>query len=706
MRKHIILLLFFFTLVFQGMTQWYWEYPIPQGNPINDLHLLDETGYAVGNYGSLLKTIDNGSSWVLMDSVTVNELTSVYIAQQNYAHVVGDFGTILQTTNGEDWNTMKSGTHYKLNGVSSTPTASKSFAVGYKGIILKTELDWEDWEEISSPTLFTLYAIDFATDQVGVIVGDSGTILRTDNGGESWNKLSAGLIQPLLDIHFPTETTGYLVGNQGTIMKTTDAGASWSDLSFVQVENNLNSVYFGDELSGCAVGATGVVITTLDGGVTWEYYFTSNELQFLASHYQKVQNDTICDTILVAGANGIILKTDSCGVTWQNTTYSSAYTLNDIIFPENNNGYAVGGDPFDDIPYMLRYSDTASWQVHKVDTITHYMTEIYFLNPDVGYISGRKGSIYKTSDKGISWTPLESGVNETLYSIFFLNNQLGFAAGTNGALIKTTSGDTTWTELNTGTTNNLYSLYLSSSNNGGYVVGEEGTVLKIKNGGNEISPVVSGTTVSLYDVFVKSDTVAFTVGFSGKIFKIRNVFGKDTVISIHSGVTTPLNNIYFTNNTTGYIAGEGGVMLKTTDGGFTWYPQYTGTNNNLRGLTFIDQSSGYTVGSGGTILKTTNGGGGVILPSVAEIKTTDYNMHIYPNPVSNYTWIAWELSDRSDVQISLYDLSGREVKKILTTRQLQGKQKVKMDAASIPAGIYLVVLKVNDRLTSKKLIIY
>ncbi|MCD4732503.1 MAG: T9SS type A sorting domain-containing protein [Bacteroidales bacterium] len=706
MRKHIILLLFFFTLVFQGMTQWYWEYPIPQGNPINDLHLLDETGYAVGNYGSLLKTIDNSSSWVLIDSVTVNELTSVYIAQQNYAHVVGDFGTILQTTNGEDWNTMKSGTHYKLNGVSSTPTASKSFAVGYKGIILKTELDWEDWEEISSPTLFTLYAIDFATDQVGVIVGDSGTILRTDNGGESWNKLSAGLIQPLLDIHFPTETTGYLVGNQGTIMKTTDAGASWSDLSFVQVENNLNSVYFGDELSGCAVGATGVVITTLDGGVTWEYYFTSNELQFLASHYQKVQNDTICDTILVAGANGIILKTDSCGVTWQNTTYSSAYTLNDIIFPENNNGYAVGGDPFDDIPYMLRYSDTASWQVYKVDTITHYMTEIYFLNPDVGYISGRKGSIYKTSDKGTSWTPLESGVNETLYSIFFLNNQLGFAAGTNGTLIKTTSGDTTWTELNTGTTNNLYSLYLSSSNNGGYVVGEEGTVLKIKNGGNEISPVVSGTTVSLYDVFVKSDTVAFTVGFSGKIFKIRNVFGKDTVISIHSGVTTPLNNIYFTNNTTGYIAGEGGVMLKTTDGGFTWYPQYTGTNNNLRGLTFIDQSSGYTVGSGGTILKTTNGGGGVILPSVAEIKTTDYNMHIYPNPVSNYTWIAWELSDRSDVQISLYDLSGREVKKILTTRQLQGKQKVKMDAASIPAGIYLVVLKVNDRLTSKKLIIY
>ncbi|MBE9491369.1 MAG: T9SS type A sorting domain-containing protein, partial [Bacteroidetes bacterium] len=63
-------------------------------------------------------------------------------------------------------------------------------------------------------------------------------------------------------------------------------------------------------------------------------------------------------------------------------------------------------------------------------------------------------------------------------------------------------------------------------------------------------------------------------------------------------------------------------------------------------------------------------------------------------------------SDKADVQISLFDLSGREVKKILTTRQLQGKQKVKMDAASIQPGIYLVVLQVNDQLTSEKLIIY
>lgn len=705
MNKNFTLSLVFLLLFFQGTTQWYWEYPIPQGNPISDMHLRNNTGFAVGSFGSILMTENNGSGWVLMDSVTTFDLTSVYIGQPQYAHIVGDYGTILQTTNGIDWNTMNSGTHYKLNGVASTPNALKTFAVGYKGIILKTEMDWDDFEQINSPTSITLHAVDFATDQVGVIVGESGIILRTEDGGETWSQVSTGIDQELNDVQFPTGTTGYIVGNQGLILKTTNAGASWNDISFVQVENNLNSVYFGDDSSGCVVGSYGMVLTTLDGGFSWTYELTNLDGQFFTSYYLKVENDTVCDTYIIGGTNGVILKKDSCSA-WQNTTYSSEYSLNDIVFPESNFGYAIGGDPYGDDPFMLRYTESDSWMVHQVDTFTHYLTEIYFLNADIGYISGRSGSIYKTSDKGISWIPLQSGVNETLYSICFLNQLLGFAAGTDGTIIKTTSGDTTWTKLNTGTTNNIYSISLSSAANGGYAVGESGTILRIKSGGNEIYPVTSNTNEHLYDVFIKSDTVSFAVGFNGTILKIRTVFGSDEVLSISSGITTPLNDIYFVDINTGYIAGEGGVMLKTTNGGAIWYPQYTGTSNNLRAVAFIDNTTGFTAGSGVSILKTTNGGGGVILPFVSENRTKNFNIDIFPNPVSSQAWIAYELSDRSAVQISLYDLSGREIKNIISGKQQQGKQKVKIDASFIQPGIYLIVIKVSDQLFSEKVIIY
>jgi len=705
MNKQFTIILVFILLFFQGMTQWYWEYPSPQGNSIANLHMWNNVGFAVASHGSILMTEDNGSSWILMDSITSNDLTSVYIGQSQYAHIVGDYGTILQTTNGMDWNSIKSGTHYKLFGVASTPSASKTFAIGYKGIILKTEMDWDDFEQVSSPTLFTLYAIDFATDQEGVIVGDSGVILRTDNSGESWNQVSTELTRPLKDIQFPGSTTGYAVGAKGTILKTTDAGVSWTDISFVQVQNDLNSVYFDDDLVGCIVGTFGLVLTTADGGVNWTYHNTQQTGEFLTSYYKNTSNDSICDSMILGGANGMILKSDSCGNYWLNSTFSSQYTLNDITFPETNNGYAIGGDPYGDHPFMIRYSDTTSWVVHEA-SFTHYLTEIYFLNPDVGYISGRSGSIYKTTDKGITWNPLSSGVDETLYSIYFINNLLGFAAGTNGTIIKTTSGDTIWTPLNTGTTKNLYSMYLSGSYNGGFAVGESGTILKIKSGGNEIYPVTSNTNEHLYDVFIKSDSVAFAVGFNGTILKIRSVFGTDEVLTVYSGVTTPLNDIYFTDDSTGYIAGEGGVMLKTTNRGVDWYPQYTGTNNNLRAVVFNNPSTGFIAGSGATILKTTNGGGSVVLPFISENKNPDYNVQIYPNPVSNYTWIDFELADKSEVQVRLFDLSGREIKKIMENKQLQGKQKVKMNAANIQPGIYLVVLQVNDQLITEKLIIY
>ena len=60
---------------------------------------------------------------------------------------------------------------------------------------------------------------------------------------------------------------------------------------------------------------------------------------------------------------------------------------------------------------------------------------------------------------------------------------------------------------------------------------------------------------------------------------------------------------------TGYAAGDGGTILKTTDGGANWAIQTTPTTEGLRGLHFVDQDTGYAVGYAGTLLKTTDGGG-------------------------------------------------------------------------------------------------
>jgi photosystem II stability/assembly factor-like uncharacterized protein len=71
----------------------------------------------------------------------------------------------------------------------------------------------------------------------------------------------------------------------------------------------------------------------------------------------------------------------------------------------------------------------------------------------------------------------------------------------------------------------------------------------------------------------------------------------------------------------GWIAGYGGVMLHSTDGGRTWSPQSTGVTQALEGLYFADAQHGWAVGWIGTVVRTLDGG-----------RTWQ------PVPVSNMAW--------------------------------------------------------------------
>lgn len=77
-----------------------------------------------------------------------------------------------------------------------------------------------------------------------------------------------------------------------------------------------------------------------------------------------------------------------------------------------------------------------------------------------------------------------------------------------------------------------------------------------------------------------------------------------------SGVTTPLYNVQFANRFTGWATGSNSVILKTTNGGSSWFSQTIdlGYLKNLYGINMVDVNTGYIVGHFEAILKTTNSG--------------------------------------------------------------------------------------------------
>jgi photosystem II stability/assembly factor-like uncharacterized protein len=76
----------------------------------------------------------------------------------------------------------------------------------------------------------------------------------------------------------------------------------------------------------------------------------------------------------------------------------------------------------------------------------------------------------------------------------------------------------------------------------------------------------------------------------------------------NSGVQVNLNGVSFVDALTGWVVGDSGTIIHTTDGGANWVRQSSGVFVNLLAVKFGDRDTGISVGEHGTILRTTNGG--------------------------------------------------------------------------------------------------
>src|SRR5262249_33129424 len=62
-------------------SQWHWQNPLPQGNTLRGASFVDaNSGTAVGDYGTIVRTTDGGNSWTIQSSGTTQTLWAVSFA--------------------------------------------------------------------------------------------------------------------------------------------------------------------------------------------------------------------------------------------------------------------------------------------------------------------------------------------------------------------------------------------------------------------------------------------------------------------------------------------------------------------------------------------------------------------------------------------------------------------------------------------------
>ena len=186
-----VLLLFVFTLIFVQNNRAQW---IPQNsgttNSLTDVYFVDGgTGWVVGSFGIILKTVDGGTTWYSQTSGVTNHLTSIYFLDDNNGWTVGQGGIILRTTHaGVSWTMVSIGGFVSLSSVFFFDD-STGWAVGTGGKILKTT-NGNYWSQQASGTTVDLRSVFFINENLGWAVGDGGKILVTANGGTPVELLS------------------------------------------------------------------------------------------------------------------------------------------------------------------------------------------------------------------------------------------------------------------------------------------------------------------------------------------------------------------------------------------------------------------------------------------------------------------------------------------------------------------------------------
>jgi photosystem II stability/assembly factor-like uncharacterized protein len=281
------------------------------------------TGYAVGEMGTILKTSDAGLTWTALSSGTTNNLYSVHFTDSNTGYAAGDLGTIIKTSNaGLTWSVISSGTTEILTSV-YFPNATTGFAVGHSATIIKTIDGGTTWTNVTpygvEGNLASVYFTDakrgYAVGGRTILIPNGAIVLTllllTEDGGTTWGDASMGT-GPLTSVYctdtnacyavggslpdrppysevvkrdangdmitqisrsgyglnsvyFANANTGYAVGFYGTIMKTSNGGTDWT-IQNSGTSNHLSSVFFTDANTGYAVGDLGTILKTTNGG--------------------------------------------------------------------------------------------------------------------------------------------------------------------------------------------------------------------------------------------------------------------------------------------------------------------------------------------------------------------------------------------------------------------------------------------------------
>lgn len=270
-----------------------------------------------------------------------------------------------------------------------------------------------------------------------VAVGAYGDIVYSKDG-KTWTQAQVPSQVLLTTVFFVDNREGWAAGHDALILHTTDGGENWT----IQYEDPVPGgdlpkpildIYFADKLHGWAVGAFSLLLTTEDGGAHWKAVSTSR----LASQLEAADQETepnfnallpVDDGFIIVGELGTVLHFD----------------------PKQSAGGAAADAAADDAEDDEDAGDTADaapgsspWRIIQSPYKGSFFGIKRLSSGDL-FIYGLRGHLFKSSDRGATWTAIDTGgVTTNLNDIIELDGGNAMIVGSGGTLLRLPAGATT-----------------------------------------------------------------------------------------------------------------------------------------------------------------------------------------------------------------------------------------------------------------------
>jgi len=560
---------------------WAWGNPSPQGNTLRAIAFAGPLGYAVGDNGTALKTLDGGATWTGLATGTSGELTRVQIIDAGTVVIGSANGCILRV--------------------------STDGGVVFTRIFTVAEAGCSD----------QVQAFSFVSPQVGFLLLRNGSVLATHDGGNTFSRQtgvpgtaassSAGA-NAGIDIHFTTATSGIVFvgpsgGGQSTEFRTGDGGVSWTPVTLPAA--NVTAVHFLDVEHAFAIGPN-TLLSSADGGRTWSAQSIGH-----GNSFNSIDCATAMTCVLTVTAGDHLVRTADGGATASVTTPSSAAILGAAYTsPTRVVGVGSGGTS------VVSNDGGATFATGSSDIGGQY-SRLRSGPSGLVYAPGANGVLALSTNGGATWGTLATQTSANLIDASFASSAVGYALDATGGLQLTTNAGASWRTLDPGTTSPADAV-AALPGNAVLLVGPVGVVRSIAGG--RFNPV-SGAAVSkahLSNIDV-AGAAAFAFGpralilstSAGATWKalrlpLTNKKGKSPIV---------IRSVAFTSSSSGLLLDAQSRLWRTRNGGRSWNELLSTGTSDGTSLAFSDPGHGFeTIGSFGSdtsnayVLRTSDGG--------------------------------------------------------------------------------------------------